>query len=139
MGVEPTMADLQSASLNEGATMEFGRNSARATFIFEVGADFRESFEIQADGDPVDLTGSTFVFEIRRIANAETPLDTATVTVDDSTVTIFYSAADIEALEAGVSEAERNSIYHGRLLWTDSASFKRRPITALILVSAGHA
>ena len=119
--------------------MEFGRNSARATFIFEVGADFRESFQIQAAGAPVNLTGSTFVFEIRRIANSETPIDTATVTVTGSTVTVFYSAAEIADLEAGVSEAERNSIYHGRLLWTDSAGFKRRPITALILVSAGHA
>jgi|694.fasta_scaffold06600_13 hypothetical protein len=119
--------------------MEFGRNSARATFIFEVGADFRESFEIQANGIPVNLTGSTFVFEIRRIANSETPVDTGTITVSGSTVTIFYSAADIADLESGVSEAERNSIYHGRLLWTDAAGFKRRPITALILVSAGHA
>ena len=118
--------------------MEFGRNSARATFIFEVGADFRESFEIQANGLPVDLSGSSFEFEIRRVANSEAPDDLGTVTTDGSTVTIFYPAADIEALTYGVSEAERNSIYHGRLIWTDAAGFKRRPITALILVSAGY-
>jgi hypothetical protein len=118
--------------------MEFGRNSARATFIFEVGADFGESFEILADGNPVDLTGSTFKFEIRRVANSALPDDEAAVVVTGATIRIRYSAAEIAALTFGTSEAEKNSIYHGRLLWTDTAGVKRRPIVALILVNAGH-
>lgn len=131
------MADLQS-----GATMsELGRTSAFTNIVFEVGADFDVTFEIKANGVAVDLTGSTFSFPFYRTgAKTDQEIDQINVSITNAAaglIRLLFTATEIAALTFDASEISAANYYVGRLLWTDSAGKKRRPLVAQIRISTG--